>query len=155
MSPSYCPCSVREVQPKPAKARQKAGSVFYCFVGFDWLVLLGVAGAIRLFGPRSLRQTSSAIFAILGQERRPRPKPRPWADSLKRDFGHDPLLDETGKRMKWVRRLDDYLQRCPASQNLAENAPRSWRNRAMGEASFRPLSALHPEPATGFRRRTI
>jgi len=57
-----------------------------------------------LFAPRSLRQTSAAIFAILGQER-PRPKPRPWADSVKRDFGHDPLLDHTGKRMKWVRRL--------------------------------------------------
>ena len=58
-----------------------------------------------LFAPRALRQTSAAIFAILGQERRPRPKPRPWADSIKRDFGHDPLLDQTGKRMKWVRRL--------------------------------------------------
>ena len=58
-----------------------------------------------LFGPRALSQTSAAIFTILGQERRPRPKPRRWADSLKRDFGHDPLLDETGKRMKWVRRL--------------------------------------------------
>jgi hypothetical protein len=58
-----------------------------------------------LFAPRSLGQTSAAIFAILEQERRPRPKPRPWADSLKRDFGHDPLLDQIGKRMKWVRRL--------------------------------------------------
>ena len=58
-----------------------------------------------LFAPRALRQTSAAIFAILGQKRRPRPKPRRWADSLKRDFGHDPLLDQTGKRMKWVRRL--------------------------------------------------
>jgi hypothetical protein len=58
-----------------------------------------------LFAPRALRQTSAAIFAILGQERRTRPKPRPWADSLKRDFGHDPLIDQTGKRMKWVRRL--------------------------------------------------
>jgi len=58
-----------------------------------------------LFAPRALRHTSAAIFAILGQERRPRPKPRPWADSIKRDFGHDPLLHHTGKRMKWVRRL--------------------------------------------------
>ena len=58
-----------------------------------------------LFAPRTLRQTSALIFAILGQERRPRPKPRRWADSLKRDFGHDPLLDHTGKRMKWVRQL--------------------------------------------------
>jgi hypothetical protein len=58
-----------------------------------------------LFAPRALRQTSAAIFAILGQERRPRPKSRPWADSIKRDFGRDPLLDQTGKRMNWVRRL--------------------------------------------------
>ena len=58
-----------------------------------------------LFAPRAVRQTSAAIFAILGQEQRRRPRPRPWADSLRRDFGHDPLLDQTGKRMKWVRRL--------------------------------------------------
>jgi hypothetical protein len=58
-----------------------------------------------LFAPRAIGQTSAAIFAILGQERRPRPKPRPWADSIKRDFGHDPLLDHTGRRMKRVRRL--------------------------------------------------
>jgi hypothetical protein len=58
-----------------------------------------------LFAPRALSQTSAAIFALLGQERRPRPKPRPWADSLMRDFGHDPLLDDAGRRMKWMRRL--------------------------------------------------
>jgi hypothetical protein len=58
-----------------------------------------------LFAPRALRQTSAAIFAILGQERRPRPKARPWAESIKRDFGRDPLLDQKGKRMKWGRRL--------------------------------------------------
>lgn len=64
--------------------------------------------AVRCFGlfaPRSLRQTSAAIFAILGQERRPRPNPRRWADSLKRAFGRDPLLDHKGMRMKWVRRM--------------------------------------------------
>jgi hypothetical protein len=58
-----------------------------------------------LFAPRALAQTSAAIFAILGQERRPRPKPRSWADSVKRDFGRDPLLDHKGNRMKWTRRL--------------------------------------------------
>jgi hypothetical protein len=64
-----------------------------------------------LFSPRALSQTSAAVFVILGQERRPRPKPRRWADSLKRDFGRDPLLDETGKRMKWVRRLPPTVSR--------------------------------------------
>ena len=58
-----------------------------------------------LFAPRALKQTGAAIFVMLGQERRPRPKPRRWADSLKRDFGRDPLLDPSGRRMKWVRRL--------------------------------------------------
>jgi hypothetical protein len=57
-----------------------------------------------LFAPRSLAHTSAVIFALLGQKRRPRPKPRPWAESIKRDFRHDPLLDHTGQRMKWVRR---------------------------------------------------
>jgi hypothetical protein len=64
--------------------------------------------AVRSFGqfaPRALSQTSAAIFAILGQERKPRPKPRCWADSIKRDFGRDPLLDHAGKRMKWSRRI--------------------------------------------------
>jgi hypothetical protein len=58
-----------------------------------------------LFAPRALSQTLAAIFAILGQDRKPRPKPRCWADSIKRDFGRDPLLDHTGKRMKWSRRI--------------------------------------------------
>jgi hypothetical protein len=58
-----------------------------------------------LFAPRGLRRTSLAIFAILRQERRPRPRSRPWRNSLIRDFGRDPLLDPTGKEMKWVRQL--------------------------------------------------
>jgi hypothetical protein len=58
-----------------------------------------------LFAPRALEQTTDAIFVILRQERRARPTPRPWAESVERDFGHDPLLDHTGKRMKWARRL--------------------------------------------------
>jgi hypothetical protein len=64
-----------------------------------------------LFAPRAIRQTSVAIFAILRQERRPHPKRRSWADSLKRDFGHDPLLDHTGKRMKWLRRVAPRISR--------------------------------------------
>lgn len=58
-----------------------------------------------LFAPHALNQTSATIFALLGQERRPRPKPRPWAVSIERDFGHNPRLDQTGKMMKWARRL--------------------------------------------------
>jgi len=58
-----------------------------------------------LFAPRLLSQTSAAIFVLLGQKQRPRPKPRAWAVSLKRDFRRDPLLDSTGKGMRWIRRL--------------------------------------------------
>jgi hypothetical protein len=64
--------------------------------------------AVRSFGllvPRAVQKTFDAVFAILGQERRPLPKPRRWAESIKRDFGRDPLLDSKGKRMRWVRRI--------------------------------------------------
>jgi putative transposase len=43
-----------------------------------------------LFSPRSLGETAAAVFAVLGQKRRPRPKARPWARSLEHDFGHNP-----------------------------------------------------------------
>jgi len=42
-----------------------------------------------LFAPWTVSQTSAAIFALLGQEQIPRPKPVRWADSVKRDFGRD------------------------------------------------------------------
>jgi hypothetical protein len=64
--------------------------------------------AVRSFGllaPRSVNKTFDAVFAILGQQRRARPKIRPWAESIKRDFNRDPLLDSKGHRMRWVRRL--------------------------------------------------
>jgi hypothetical protein len=58
-----------------------------------------------LFGPRCTARISPAIFASIGQNQRPRPKRIPWAASLKRDFGRDPLIDRDGNRMLWVRRL--------------------------------------------------
>jgi hypothetical protein len=64
-----------------------------------------------LFGSRGFGQTASAIFAILGQKRKPRPKPVRWADSIKRDFGHNPLLDHMGNIMKWTGRLAPKLVR--------------------------------------------
>jgi hypothetical protein len=68
-----------------------------------------------LFAPRSVRETHDAIFAVLGQKRSRRPKPRPWAESIKRDFGRDPLLDSKGERMTWVRRIP------PHSEGKAED----------------------------------
>jgi hypothetical protein len=64
--------------------------------------------AIRYFGllaPRSVSRVAAAIFAILGQEQRSRPKPLRWADSIERTFGYDPLVDKIGQRMYWVHRV--------------------------------------------------
>ncbi len=64
--------------------------------------------AVHNFGilaPRGLSGSTEAVFLILRQRKRPRPKPRPWALSIVRDFAWNPLLDRSGKRMVWVRRL--------------------------------------------------
>jgi hypothetical protein len=64
--------------------------------------------AVRSFGmfaPRAIGNSSAAVFAILGQSRRARPRPLPWSSSIKRDFGWDPLLDRQGNRMTWNRRI--------------------------------------------------
>jgi hypothetical protein len=60
-----CPLSVREMQPKAAKVRQSRVRFSYCFVGFDWLVLLGVAGEIRLRTRRpGVRISQGAPFTL-------------------------------------------------------------------------------------------
>jgi len=58
-----------------------------------------------LFAPRGISRSSAAVFTILGQNRRPRPRPLNWNLSIKRDFGWDPLLDRNGNRMTWTRRI--------------------------------------------------
>jgi Putative transposase/Transposase zinc-binding domain len=64
--------------------------------------------AVRCFGlfaPRAVSQTSEAVYAAIGQKPRPRPRPLRWAAALKQIFGKDPLVDEKGQLMHWVRRL--------------------------------------------------
>ncbi len=64
--------------------------------------------AIRYFGllsPRSKGRTATAIFLLLGQQRRPRPRRLGWAYSVRRDFGVDPLIDSSGQQMRWVGRV--------------------------------------------------
>jgi hypothetical protein len=64
--------------------------------------------SVRSFGllaPRTISQTTDAIFAVFGQKRRSRPKPLSWAWLIKHTFENDPLLDKTGNRMIWTRRL--------------------------------------------------
>jgi len=62
--------------------------------------------AIRYFGllaPSSNTRTSAAVFALLGQQKRPRPRRLSWPFLLRRDFGVDPLIDGHGQSMHWVR----------------------------------------------------
>lgn len=69
--------------------------------------------SMRYFGllaPRTKKQTSPAVFALLGQRPLPKPPRQGWADSLKKHFGVDPLLDISGNRMRWV----GHLQPVPA-----------------------------------------
>ena len=64
--------------------------------------------AVRYFGlfaPRAMNKMFELIFAAIGHKRRPRPTPPRWADSRKQMSGQDPLVDRTGQRMNWVRRL--------------------------------------------------
>ena len=64
--------------------------------------------AVRYFGlfaPRAVNHIFDPIFAAIGHTRRPRPTPPRWADSRKQMSGRDPLVDCTGQRMNWARRL--------------------------------------------------
>jgi hypothetical protein len=61
--------------------------------------------SMRYFGllaPRTKRQSSAVVFALLGQRPLPKPPRQRWADSLKKHFGVDPLIDQFGNRMQWV-----------------------------------------------------
>jgi hypothetical protein len=64
--------------------------------------------AMRYFGllaPRRKNQTSAIIFALLGEKKRQRPARLRWEESIRRDFGVDPLVDRHGTRMNWSGRL--------------------------------------------------
>jgi hypothetical protein len=64
----------------------------------------------ELLAPRSKRRTSAALFALLRQKKHPRPARLSWAESLRRDFGVDPLIDKGGQPMHWVGRLNPLCQ---------------------------------------------
>jgi hypothetical protein len=68
--------------------------------------------SVRRFGllsPRSKAQTSGALFALLGQQKRPRPPRLSYRYSMLRDFRTDPLIDRHGQSMRWVGRLSSRL----------------------------------------------
>jgi Putative transposase len=63
------------------------------------------AHAMRYFGllaPRTKACTWGAIFAFLGQKKRPHPPRLPWRWLLWKTFGTDPLTDSNGQVMHWV-----------------------------------------------------
>ena len=62
---------------------------------------------VRYFGllaPRVKGQKHDSVFALLNQRRRPKPARVPWASSIQKDFGNNPLMSRDGNRMTWVRR---------------------------------------------------
>ena len=63
---------------------------------------------VRYFGllaPRVKCQTHDTVFALVGQERRGKPRRLRWSTSLQKCFGVDPLVDRNGQRMRWARRV--------------------------------------------------
>ena len=63
--------------------------------------------AIRYFGlmaPGCKKKTSAAVFTLLKQKKRPRPRRLGWRASICKDFGRDPLLDSAGRTMRWIGR---------------------------------------------------
>jgi ParB-like chromosome segregation protein Spo0J len=61
-----------------------------------------------LLAPQSKARSSGAIFLILGQQKRTRPRRLGWRLSVRRDFGIDPLLDSSGQPLRWVGRLSPH-----------------------------------------------
>lgn len=64
---------------------------------------------VRYFGllaPRTRNRTDAMILLLLGQKRRSPPPRLGWAESLRRKFNMDPLLDSRGERMTYVGRLE-------------------------------------------------
>lgn len=61
-----------------------------------------------LLAPQSKARSSGAIFLILGQQKRTRPRRLGWRLSVRRDFGIDPLLDSSGQLLRWVGRLSPH-----------------------------------------------
>ena len=79
-----------------------------------------------LLSPRGRNRTFALIFALLAQRTRPRPQRRSWAESLKRIFNYDPLVDSKGARMSLVRRIapEQIRELCftlPRDFNLSPN----------------------------------
>lgn len=58
-----------------------------------------------IFASRRWNQVAETAFLLSGQRRRPKPKRLPWNLSVHRLWGHDPLTDSNGYRMRFVKHL--------------------------------------------------
>jgi hypothetical protein len=64
--------------------------------------------SVRSFGllaPRSIGLMRSALFLLLGQRRRERPRRLKYRDSIRKSFGRDPFLDSQGNEMHRIGRV--------------------------------------------------
>lgn len=62
--------------------------------------------SVRYFGvfsPRRWGQLAAATFVLVGEKQRPRPKRLPWAFSVERLSGRNPLIDYQGNRLTFLR----------------------------------------------------
>ena len=62
---------------------------------------------VRYFGllaPRTKARTRDLVFGLLGQEPSPRMRPLSWAYSIEKAFGHNPLVDAYGQKMRLIAR---------------------------------------------------
>lgn len=85
--------------------------------------------AVRHYGllsPRGRSRTFALFYSLLAQRKCPRLRRQSWAESVKRTFNRDPLVDSKGNRMRLVRRLApeqirELRLRLPVGFNLSPN----------------------------------
>lgn len=98
-----------------------------------------------LLAPRVKCQTHDTVFALVGQERRGKPRRLRWSTSLQKCFGVDPLVDRNGQRMRWARRVPPGEQNCFAA-GARVRLPRGLRTPSL-QRFDRPAFTRSPRSA--------
>jgi len=65
-----------------------------------------------LFAPRRWAQVAAAAFTLLGKQQRPCPKRLPWAVAIQELGDANPLVDDKGQSMKFVRHIAPIAIEC-------------------------------------------
>ena len=95
--------------------------------------------SMRYFGllaPRTKATTRNVVFCLLGQQKRPKPKREPWAHSIRKQFGTDPLSDSKGCRMQWVSSLKPRLVAQTEAHGRVIDFPRDQGTRSAPGCAF-------------------